>query len=532
MDEYREHWLVRKPVVTGRHGMVAAQHWAAARAGARMLEEGGNAVDAAVTAAFSAGVVEPWMSGLGGGGYLLVRPAGETRAWCVDFGMVAPQAVSPDMYPLAEGGVDGDLFGWPQVVGERNVHGPLSVAVPGLPAGLALALERFGTRPLARVLAPAIEQAERGVALDWYATVRIAAAAPLLSRYPQSAALFLPGGFVPAGEWSGALPVLRPSRLAATLRRLAEAGAEDFYRGEIATTLVEDMARAGGVLAKGDLAGYRAQVVEAEACRYRDARVWVAPGLTAGPSLLRALEELSGVDLRGDGAPDAEHYLACARALSTSYRERFATMGDSGAPPDPGCTTHVSVVDRDGTLVSLTQTLLSVFGSKLVLGRSGVLMNNGMMWFDPRIGRPNSIGGGKRPLANMCPVITALGDGRCAALGASGGRRIMPALLQLLSFLVDRGMDLESAAHQGRIDFGGSGETVSVDRALGAGVSARLAAEFDVQSVQHGVYPAFFACPNAVSCDPATGVQEGAAYVWSPTSAVWAAERSGPGPGA
>ena len=202
--------------------------------------------------------------------------------------------------------------------------------------------------------------------------------------------------------------------------------------------------------------------------------------------------------------PGPAAYVAWAAALLAAYERRLATMGDVDDRQDPGCTTHLAVVDRAGTMVSLTQTLLSLFGSKIVSPQTGILLNNGIMWFDPRPGRPNSMAPGKRPLANMCPVIATRGGAPWLALGASGGRRIMPAVLQLASMLIDGGLDLETAFHTPRIDVSGEPQ-VTADRRLAPEVLAALAERFEVRSVTPSVYPNLFACPSAVQRDAATG---------------------------
>lgn len=185
-------WEFGKRLVTAREGIAAAKHPLAARAGLRVLRQGGNAVDAAVAMAFAIGVVEPWMSGLGGGGLLVVSRPGEAPV-AVEFGMQSPGAATPSLFVLEEG-YDEELFGWRRVRGEANIHGPLSVAVPGAVAGLALALSRFGTMPLAQVVAPAAALARDGVPVEWTMTLQIALDAPTLSHYKEASDLFLPGG--------------------------------------------------------------------------------------------------------------------------------------------------------------------------------------------------------------------------------------------------------------------------------------------------------------------------------------------------
>lgn len=513
-----ETWTVTKPVVESKGGVVASQHYFASEVGARVLEAGGNAVDAAVAAGFAIGTVEPWMSGLGGGGYMLVYRAADDRCQVVDFGMRAPFALDPADYPLAQSGMDGDLFGWPAVVDERNVSGPLAFSTPGFVAGMAAALERFGSISWQDALGPAIDSARRGFVVDWFATLKIAAAARGLSAFPESARTYLPDGFAPAGEWGGPPPKIKLGSLADTLVRLSETGAEDFYRGEVAAALIEDVREAGGKLGREDLKRYQARVVPALERRYREARVFAAPKLTAGPSLNRALEILEK-KLEPGGAPDAAAYSAYAESLSLSYAERLEQMGD--VDQGESCTTHLSVADRAGNMVSLTQTLLSVFGSKVMLPRTGILMNNGVMWFDPRPGGPNAMAPGKRPLSNMCPTVVDRGDGARIAVGASGGRRIMPAVLQLISFLVDYRMELGTAVHQPRIDVSGA-PPVIVDSRLNDATMAELSKSHATCVTPHGVYPALFACPNVVIREQDRGFSAGGAFVMSP----WAAARS------
>lgn len=515
--ERPERWTVRKPAVTSPGGVVATQHQAASEIGARVLADGGNAVDAAIAASVALAVAEPWMSGLGGGGFMLVRPAGEAAAWAVSCGMVAPGSLDPADYPLT-GETGADMFGWPAVLEDRNLHGPFAVAVPGLVAGLALARERLGSWPWADLLEPACALAEQGTEVDWHATLAIAASAPELARDAACAAAFLTDGLPKAAPWTGPAPRVYLGRLAETLHRLAEAGPEDFYRGEIAAAIGADIAAAGGRLSAADMAAYRAGIEEAPALSYRSALVRAAPGLTAGPTLVDVLNRLSA-SLVPAAAPDGEAYYAYAEALSGAYAARLRTMGDSASADPASCTSHLGVVDREGTAVALTQTLLSPFGARVMLPQTGILMNNGIMWFDPRPGGPNSIAPGKRPLSNMCPAIVELADGRRAALGASGGRRILPAVAQLLSFLADYGMSLDDAAHCPRVNVDGP-ELVEADARLPAETLAMLESRFEVAPRVSGTHPTAFACPNVVAWDPESRAATGVAHVMSPNACV------------
>ena len=515
LEHLTQNWSVRKPVARSPGGVVAAQNRIAAEVGARTLAEGGNAVDAAVAAGFALAAVEPWNSGLGGVGYMLIHLAREQRSVVVDFAPISPHGLDPAAYPLS-GGVTPELFSWPSVEGDRNVHGPLSFAVPGHVDGLGLALERFGTRTFRELLEPAIILAEQGIAIDWYLTLRVATLARELARYPATREVYLPQGWPPVTQQGAQLQRLYLTGLVDTLRRLATAGRRDFYEGEIAARIAHDVAALGGVLAAADLRAYEARVVEPLECRYRDATLALAPGLTAGPSMARALRALQERQLRA-GGPRADDFVAYAEVLREVYAERLQGMGETADHRDPSSTTHLNVVDSEGNMVSLTQTLLSVFGSKVVLPTTGILMNNGIMWFDPRPGNPNSLAPGKRPLTNMCPAIARRDGQGWFAIGASGGRKILPAVLQISSFLIDHGMSLEEAFHQPRIDASG-GERISVDPRLDASVRAALAAHYPVDLAELVVLPTQFACPSAVLRDSHSGEQCGIGDVMSPWS--------------
>jgi gamma-glutamyltranspeptidase / glutathione hydrolase len=525
VSEHRvQNWHVRKPLARSRGGIVATQNRIAGEAGARILAAGGNAIDAAVATGFALAAVEPWNSGLGGIGYMLVYLAKEDRIHVVDFAPVSPRGLDPADYPLVGGGATTrDLFTWPSVKDDRNVHGPFSFAVPGHVDGLGLALERFGTLAFKDVLGPAIELAEQGMAADWYLTFKIATMARELHRYPTTREIWLPGGFPPVTAPGAPLERLVLKGLAGTLRRLASAGRRDFYEGDIAAAIVKDTRALGGILSAEDLKRYRARVVEPLETEYRGASVSMAPALTAGPSLLKVLTDLRGFSFQGH-RPNADAFVAYARALRDAYVDRLEKMGETDNAAEPSCTTHFNVVDRHGNMVAHTQTLLSVFGSRVVLPSTGILMNNGIMWFDPRAGLPNSLAPGKRPLTNMCPVVVRRGGKGWFAIGASGGRKIMPAVLQISSFLIDHGMNLEDAFHQPRIDASG-GELVGVDPALPAEIRTALADSFPTQLTEFVVYPTNFACPSAVLRDPATGEHFGISDVMSPWSAAVAEDQ-------
>ncbi len=517
LDHRVQNWHVRKPLARSRGGVVATQNRVAGEVGARVLAAGGNAVDAAVATGFALVAVEPWNCGLGGIGFMLVYQAKERRVSVVDFGPVSPRGLDPAAYPLAGGGATSrDLFSWPAVTDDRNVHGPLSFAVPGHVDGLGLALEQFGTLELADTVKPAIELAERGIAVDWFLTLKVATSAKELARYGTTRDVWLRDGLPPVTPPGAMLERLHLKGLAGTLRQLSAAGRRDFYEGGIATAIVKDVKAMGGSLGEADLRSYRARIVEPLVTDYRGVQVVVAPGLTAGPSMVRALDGLRPLHFRRNG-PHADAFLAYAEVLREAYSHRLATMGETADRRDPSSTTHLSVIDRQGNMVALTQTLLSVFGSKVVLPSTGILMNNGIMWFDPRPGSPNGIAPGKRPLTNMCPAMAFRETRPWFAIGASGGRKIFPAVLQISSFLIDHGMYLEDAFHQPRID-ASEGEFVALDSRMPAAISKALAEKFPVRVNELVVYPTNYACPSAVLRDARSRENFGVTDVMSPWS--------------
>jgi gamma-glutamyltranspeptidase/glutathione hydrolase len=512
-----QNWHVRKPLARSRGGIVATQNRVAGEAGARVLAAGGNAVDAAVATGFALAAVEPWNSGLGGVGFMLVYSAKQNRVAVVDFGPISPRGLNPADYPLVGGGTTTrDLFSWPSVKDDRNVHGPLSIAIPGHPDGLGLALEKFGTMKLVEVMKPAIGLAEQGIAVDWFLTLKAATNAKELARYPTTREIWLPNGFPPVTAPGASLERLKLKGLAATLKRLASAGRRDFYEGEIAASIVKDVKAMGGILGAQDLRSFHARIVDPLIADYRGMQFALAPGLTAGPSMQGALAGLGVKRFRRNG-PHADAFIAYAEVLRKAYSVRLSTMGETADRRAPSTTTHLNVIDRRGNMVALTQTLLSVFGSKVVLPGTGILMNNGIMWFDPRPGAANSLAPGKRALTNMCPAIALRAGKPWFAIGASGGRKIFPAVLQISSFLVDHGMNLEDAFHQPRID-ASEAEHVAMDPRLPAALRKAIAAKFPTRLNELVVYPTNYACPSAVLHDAKRRENFGVADVMSPWS--------------
>ena len=489
---------VRKTVTWTDGGVVAAQHRTAAEVGAKVLAEGGDAIDAAIATSFALGVLEPWMSGPMGGGMMTLWRAADARAETIEFGMRSPRGLDPADYPLEPGSAAGDLFPWTRVREDRNIFGAKAIAVPGTVAGMELAHQRYGTRDWADLLAPAVTLAERGMLLDWYASLLIAASTRQLAQDPDAARMFLIDGQWPniAGWTSLAEARLDQSVMARTLTRLAEAGPRDFYEGRIAQMIADDVQAKGGSLALADLAQYRATATAPRTIRYRDATIHAPSGFSAGAELVSALGQMEAAFTPGAG-PDPASYAAMAGALAAAYRDRLANAGDEGGSETaPACTTTFSIVDRHGNMVNVTQTLLSMFGSSCLSPSTGMLMNNGIMWFDPEPGKPNSLAPGKACLMNICPTLGQQGD-RMFAIGASGGRKILPAVTNLVSFLVDFGMSLEEAFHHPRIDISNP-DLVVADETLPPEVQSALTRVAAVRTAKRTVHPYAFAVPAGV----------------------------------
>ena len=466
----------------------------ATRAGLDVLAEGGNAIDAAVAVAFALAVVNPEAGNIGGGGFILIRST-EGRVYAQDHRSTAPGAARRDMFWDTEGGVTDD-----SVVGHR------AVATPGSVRGLWDAHGRFGRTPWARLVEPAI-----GLAAGFEIRPRFLASLPPhivegLSRFPTSAGLFLVDGAAPAPGH-----ILRQTDLADSLRRIRDGGADGFYRGETADRLVDEMVAGGGLITHRDLSEYVAVWRDPVRFTYRGHTVWSMPPSSSGGVTLagvaQALAECRLGELEWHG-PDHLHWMVEAwrrafadrnhwlgdpdrvevplgRLLSPAYgaargasidpkrASRSIDVGPGGIDPREGGaeaagphegrhTTHLSVVDAAGMAVSLTTTLNTWYGSKLVAGGTGVLLNNEMDDFTTRPGVPNFFGlvqgpaneiaPGKRMLSAMTPTLVTRPDGSLRmVVGSPGGATIITTVFQVVSNVLDFGMSLADATSAPRV---------------------------------------------------------------------------------
>lgn len=543
---------IARDLAVSRHAMVAAKHPWAVQAALDILDRGGNAVDAAVTAAFAIGVLEPWMSGIGGGGFMTVQMAGGERQ-VIDYFSRAPRAATPDMYEMT-GGSQADAVGFSGVKDDANAYGPLSVAVPGMVAGMALALERFGTKEWGETLAPAIDFAERGFPIDWYRGMVIGSEQAVIRRDAETARIFLRDGIAPAPHFGGQLPTLAQPDLARTLRQIAANGPDGFYRGEIAERIAAHLHALGGILTTDDLAAYEPTVVDPLVLPYRDVELVLLPFQAGGITIGEAFNILDGTDLHATGFNTAATLHQIAEASRRGFADRFAYVGDpdyndmdwgmlaskeyaarrraqidprrasrpspgagilrggaaSSTAGDSGCTTHLSVVDKDGNMVCVTQTLTLIFGSAVTVPGTGILLNDNMNLFDPIPGRVNSIAPWKRPASSMAHVIAVRNGMPVLAVGAPGGRRIMDTCLQMTLNAIDFGMDIQSACAAPLIDC--AGPELLVDDRIPAATRATLREMgHNVVDVAVSFSPRGFASPTGVAVDPATSLRLGGA---------------------
>lgn len=495
----KREWTFGKDELSVTHGAVVAHHRLAAEAGLEMLQDGGNAIDAAVAAAFVMSVVEPFMSGLGGGGYMVVHLAERGETHVVDFGMQAPAAARPDMFELLPDPAP-DPYTFRKVVEDANKRSYLAAAVPGEPAGLCAALERFGTLPRGTVMAPAVRLAADGFPMHWFLALEIYNHLDWFARFPETGAAFLKnrGSYkAPLLETAGDL--FRQPDLARTLEAIAEGGAPAFYRGGLARRIAEHVQANGGLMIEQDFADYAVRVVPPLTATYRRAEVAAVPDVCAGATVVESLNMLERFDLASLGHNSADTLHLVAEACRRAFVDRFAYHGDPEyadvpyagllskeyaaarateisadraapdvGPGDPwpygptaapvgqapghagagvGDTTQISVADEARNLVSMTKT-----ASHVMVPGTGVMMNLGLQWFDPEPGYPNSIAGRKRLLTNMSPLILLRQGRPFAAYGSPGARRIPNSLTQVALNLVDFRLGIQEAVSAPKLD--------------------------------------------------------------------------------
>ena len=466
-------------------GAVASIHPLATDAAMTTLKRGGNAVDAAVAAMLTLGVVDGHNSGIGGGCFILIRTA-KGKTICIDARETAPALASRDMY-IVNGQADTTL----------SQVGPLAVATPGALAGYEEAIAAAGTMRLADLLLPAADLAERGFRIDANYANKLKREQQNLAKFDSSAALLLPGG-KPLDQGD----TLVQRDLAATYRAIAREGTAYFYRGDFSRVLDDYMRQSGGLLRSSDLAAYKVTRREPIVIRYRGYEVvGMPPPSSGGLHVAQILLMLERFDLRS--MSDADRITTIANAMSLAFADRAHWLGDPaytgvpatlldptyldarsqlissgqavegigyGTPPvglnfnhdaDSRHTTHVSVADREGNVCSITATINTSFGSKIILPGTGVFLNNEMDDFAIAPGTPNAFGlvgneanavaAGKRPLSSMSPTIVLKDGTPFVVIGSAGGPRIITQVACVLINLLDLGLDPAGAMTTPRI---------------------------------------------------------------------------------
>jgi len=462
----------KRIAATSGSGMVATANHYATKAGVEILKKGGNAVDAAVAAAFVLGVVEPFASGIGGGGFMLIYTAKSNQVVTIDYRETAPLRAAPEMYQTSSG----------EAMKDRMKEGHMAVAIPGTVAGLAMALSDYGTMDLKSVMGPAIKIAEDGHEVGRLLNTMMKKNFRKLSMFPATAGIYLKDGLpYEVGDR------LYLKDLAGTYRLIAENGPAVFYSGAIAEAIEKEMAGKGLITVK-DLAGYHPVLRAPVKGSYRGSEiVSMGPPSSGGTHIIQLLNILEGHDIARLGLSNAESVSLMAEAMKRIFSDRARFMGDPDFVKVPveeliskeyaeklrkemsagklneknaagnvalyesDQTSHISVADNEGNLVALTQTVNSFFGSGVVVPGTGILLNNEMNDFAPEKDGPNSIRPGKRPLSSMSPTLV-LKDGRpYLTIGMPGATRIITVLPQILMNLIDHEMNIQEAINAPRV---------------------------------------------------------------------------------
>ena len=512
MDEVSEPIQLLNPEVVADNGIVAAAHPLAAQVGAEIIQQGGNAIDAAVATAFTLGVVEPNASGLGGGGFMVIRFADTGETTIIDYREVAPLAATEDMYELDADG---------KVIDFANSRGYRAVAVPGQVAGLSLALEKYGTMDLAQVTEKAIHYAENGFEVSEGLSSIITDNFDKINAYPATAEIYLKDGLpLEPGD------TLINTDLANSLRLIAEEGPDAFYKGPIGEAIAANMAANGGLITMDDFAAYKPAVRKPVSGEYRGYEiVSMPPPSSGGTHIIQILNILEGLELDKMEHNSAEHIHYMAEAMKRAFADRGVYMADPDfadipldgllskdyaidllASIDPvvatekvsagdpalyegASTTHASIMDKDGNIVSLTQTIECFFGSGVVVPGTGILLNDQMHDFTVKPGTANSVEPGKKPLSSMSPTIV-LKDGKpFMTIGSPGATRIITAVMQIISNVIDFGMGIQEAIEAPRIHC--QGGAIMLEDRISEDIQAELA-EFGHEIDVKGSYDLYF----------------------------------------
>jgi gamma-glutamyltranspeptidase / glutathione hydrolase len=516
-----------RSAVLATNGLIATSQPLASAAGLRVLQDGGNAVDAAVTAAAVLAVVEPSMTGIGGDLFAIVYDAQAQTLRGLNASGRAPYAATPAEF------ANRNLTQMPAT-------GALSVTVPGVVEGWSELLSKQGTFSMAKAIAPAIEYATRGFAVSELVGGQWLTSAQKLAADPLAAATFLPGGHPPTtGD------VFANPRLAATLQSIADGGREAFYNGPLARAIVADMRRRGGLLEERDFADHTADWIQPISTDYRGYDVYELPPNTQGFLVLEMLNILEGFDIASMGHNSADYLHLLVEAKRIAFADRAAYLGDPDAVPpdllqtliskeyaaarrkaiDParittapeggqsftslarGDTVYLTVADGRGNAVSLIQSLFSEFGSGIVSGDTGIVLGNRGSAFNLTPGHPAATGPHKRPPHTLIPAFVMKDAKPYFSFGVMGGDHQAQGHTQVLVNLIDFGMNVQEAGEAARVSHGANG--LQVESAVAQEVRDALARRG--HTVFEGV--GGFGGYQGIRFDPKTGVMGGGSDV-------------------
>jgi gamma-glutamyltranspeptidase/glutathione hydrolase len=574
MDPTQSHWLIEKREAVSDHGMVTAMHPLAAQAGLDVLKAGGNAVDAAVATAFAIGVVEPFMSGVGGVTAMVIHSRATRQTIVVDGSSKAPAAAREDTFELAPAGSVGGIYGWRGTLDDAQNTGYRAPVVPGQPACLLYALEHHGSGRFSRreVMAPAIRLAAEGFPVDPYQAQTIAFAQRRLRAYPETFGTFFPDDGIPPVPTTSTREADRLVQLdlARTLRALAEDGAAVLYRGEIGEQLVADLQAHGGLITREDLAEFAVREYAPLRTDYRGLQLHGLSPTSGSMTAFEALNILQAFDLPSMPPASATAVHLIAEALRQAFVDRFTYLADTdlqdvpvdgllsmeyarsiaagisaqrahphataGEPWGPqrtldrtapvasaagghGCTTHLNVIDADRNMVACTSTLGELFGCGVIPRGTGIVLNNGMTWFDPEPGHVNSIRPGKRTLWAPTPTLVLRDGEPFLAIGAPGGRRIISAVVQSLVNVLDWGLGIQAAVTAPRIHC--EGQVTEVDGRHDPRLVEALVNSGHEVKLQHEHESSFrFARPSGIRIDRRTSTLTGGVHQFTPAWAM------------
>ena len=455
------------PVVAS-HGMVVTEQRLASEVGAAILQQGGNAIDAAVAVGYALAVVDPCCGNIGGGGFMTIHLANGRNIF-VNFREKAPLKASKNMFR-----------------NEQSVKGFLAAGVPGTVLGLDTVLQKYGTMTRKQVMAPAIQLADQGFPVSTYFANQMRTFVADFRAQPNVAAIFLKNNqpYQPGER-------LIQKELAYTLKLIAEKGPDVFYRGAIAKTLVAASNKNGGIWTLNDLSQYTVNESAPIQCHYRGYTILSAPPPSSGGvALCEMLNILSDFPLQTMRFHNATSVRAIVETMRVAFTDRNKKLGDPDFIKNPVSdllsqsyakkisvriheltdTTHYSVLDGKGNAVAVTYTINGFFGAKVIAGHTGFFLNNEMDDFATKVGRPNKFGlvqydanaiaPGKRPLSSMTPTLVMKNNQLFMILGSPGGPRIITAVLLTLLNVIDYGFNIQDAVNAPRFHYQGEPDTI------------------------------------------------------------------------